>query len=159
MKSFNAKMKSEIMICWNRQNPTPPLWNPVAVSISPSPVMAVVSHFPSPLLSPTPSCHTLPHISPREISSSKRNFFLQQVIFSRKLVNSSISKADPPLTSPCGPNSWIKSPFGNHLAQFWSRKSSQIKIVILIKWNFQTWWAHSPQIQQIDHNFGHCNPK
>ena len=68
----------------------------------------------SPLLSPTPSCHTLPHISPRKMSSSKPNFFSLQVIFSRKLVNTSISKADPSplLTSPSGPNSWIESPFG-----------------------------------------------
>ena len=112
-----------------------------SINIPSSPVMAIVSHFPPPLLSPTPSCHTLPHISPRKMSSSKPNFFSLQVIFSRKLVNSSISKADPSplLTSPSGPNSWIKSPFGIPLVttlfnfvQFWSRKSlNSIKLSLV----------------------------
>ena len=80
----------------------------------PSPSWPLFRTFHPPYSPPPPSCHTLPHISPRKMSSNKLNFFSLQVIFSRKLVNSSISKADPLplLTSPTGPNSWIQSPSG-----------------------------------------------
>ena len=79
------------------------------------PVMAIVSHFPPPL-SPLKLPYVASYISPRKcLGASWISFSLLQVIFSRKLVDSSISKAidpSPLLTIPDGPNSWIKSPFG-----------------------------------------------
>ena len=69
-----------------------------------------------PPLSPLKLPYVASYISPRKcLGASWISFSLLQVIFSRKLVDSSISKAidpSPLLTIPDGPNSWIKSPFG-----------------------------------------------
>ena len=127
--------------CTSINIPSPPSW-------------PLFRTFHPPYSPPPPSCHTLPHISPRKMSSNKLNFFSLQVIFSRKLVNSSISKADPLplLTSPTGPNSWIQSPSGISLVTTlfnFGQKVSQQHAWQMGFVNFQTGGRRN----KFEHNF------